>query len=90
MLLHLEIPAGLPAFLAGLRVGGTLAAMGAVVGEFVSSSRGLGYLVKQGQNLYDLPMMFVAILVLMAIATTVYALLALLERTLLRWQRAGI
>ena len=90
VLLHLEIPAGLPAFLAGLRVGGTLAAMGAVVGEFVSSSRGLGYLVKQGQNLYDLPMMFVAILVLMAIATTVYALLALLERTLLRWQRAGI
>ncbi len=90
VLLHLEIPASLPSFLAGLRVGGTLAAMGAVVGEFVSSSRGLGYLVKQGQNLYDLPMMFVAILVLMAIATTVYALLALVERTLLRWQRAGI
>jgi len=89
VLLHLEVPASLPAFLSGLKVGGTLAAMGAVVGEFVSSSRGLGYLVKQGQNLYDLPMMFVAILTLMVIATTVYGLLTLLERLLLRWQRAG-
>ncbi|MGC9523059.1 MAG: ABC transporter permease [Anaerolineae bacterium] len=89
VLLHLEIPAALPAFLAGLKVGGTLSAMGAVVGEFVASTEGLGYLVKQGQNLYDLPMMFVAILVLMLIATAVYALLTLLERILLRWQRAG-
>jgi NitT/TauT family transport system permease protein len=89
VLLRLEVPAAMPAFLAGLKVGGTLAAMGAVVGEFVASTRGLGYLVKQGQNLYDLPMMFVAILVLMFIATTIYALLTLLERALLRWQHAG-
>lgn len=89
VLIHLEMPAAMPACLAGLKVGGTLSAMGAVVGEFVASTRGLGYLVKQGQNLYDLPMMFVAILVLMIIATTVYALLTLLERRLLRWQRAG-
>lgn len=86
---HLEIPSALPAFLSGLKVGGTLAAMGAVVGEFVASSRGLGYLVKQGQNLYDLPRMFAAILTLMVIATAIYGALALLERVLLRWQRAG-
>jgi NitT/TauT family transport system permease protein len=89
VLLRLEIPAAMPSFLSGLKVGGTLSAMGAVVGEFVASTRGLGYLVKQGQNLYDLPMMFVAIIVLMVIATTIYALLTLLERSLLRWQRAG-
>ncbi|MGC9468591.1 MAG: ABC transporter permease [Anaerolineae bacterium] len=89
VLLHLEIPGALPDFLAGLKVGGTLAAMGAVVGEFVASTEGLGYLVKQGQNLYDLPMMFVAIITLMAIATTVYALMTLLERLLLRWRQAG-
>jgi NitT/TauT family transport system permease protein len=89
VLLRLEAPAAMPAFLAGLKVGGTLSAMGAVVGEFVASTRGLGYLVKQGQNLYDLPMMFVAIIALMVIATTIYALLTLLERTVLRWQVAG-
>lgn len=85
-LLRLEIPAALPAILAGLKVGGTMAGMGAVVGEFVASTEGLGYLVKQGQNLYDLPMMFAAIFCLMAIASAVYALFTLLERILLRWQ----
>lgn len=87
VLVKLEIPAALPSFLAGLKVGGTMAGMGAVVGEFVASTEGLGYLVKQGQNLYDLPMMFVAIFVLMSMATTVYALLTLLEHSLLRWRR---
>jgi ABC-type nitrate/sulfonate/bicarbonate transport system permease component len=85
-LLQLEIPAALPSILAGLKVGGTMAGMGAVVGEFVASTEGLGYLVKQGQNLYDLPMMFVAIFCLMAIASAVYALFTLLEHALLRRQ----
>lgn len=87
ILLKLEIPAALPSFLAGLKVSGTMAGMGAVVGEFVASTQGLGYLVKQGQNLYDLPMMFVAIFVLMAMAIMVYALLSLAEHLLLRWQQ---
>ena len=88
-LVALEIPSALPDFLSGLKVGGTLSAMGAVVGEFVASTQGLGYLVKQGQNLYDLPRMFAAILTLMAIATAVYAILTLLERAALRWPRSA-
>lgn len=85
----LEVPATLPAFLTGLRVGGTLAAMGAVVGEFVASSEGLGYLVKQGQNLYDTPLMFVAILALTVLALTTYAVLGFIERSVLRWRSAS-
>jgi NitT/TauT family transport system permease protein len=87
VLVKLEIPAAMPSFLAGLKVGGTLAGMGAVVGEFVAATEGLGYLVKQGQNFYDLPMMFVAIIMLMIIATTIYALLTVLERSVITWQR---
>ncbi len=90
ILLQLEVPAAMPAFLAGLKVGGTLAGMGAVVGEFVASSEGLGYLVKQGQNLYDLPLMFVAISALMIIALCVYGALTLIERRLLRWHTLNI
>ncbi len=86
-LVLLEIPAVMPAFLAGIRVGGTLAGMGAVVGEFVASSRGLGYLVKQGQNLYDTALMFVAILTLMLLTLVIYGSLTALERYWLRWQR---
>ncbi len=90
ILLQLEIPAAMPSFLAGLKVGGTLAGMGAVVGEFVASSEGLGYLVKQGQNLYDLPLMFVAISTLMIIALCVYGTLTLIERRLLRWHTLNV
>ncbi len=82
----LEVPAALPAFLTGLRVGGTMAAMGAVVGEFVASSEGLGYLVKQGQNLYDTPLMFVAILTLTLLTLATYGTLRLIERRALRWR----
>lgn len=85
----LEVPATLPAFLTGLRVGGTLAAMGAVVGEFVASSEGLGYLVKQGQNLYDTSLMFVAILTLTLLALATYGTLGLIERKALRWRAVG-
>lgn len=81
----LEIPATLPSFLSGLKVGSTLAGMGAVVGEFVASTKGLGYLVKQGQNLYDLPMMFAAIFILMLVTTLIYFTMSFLERTLVRW-----
>ena len=86
ILLHLEIPAALPVFLAGLKVGSTLAGMGAVVGEFVASTKGLGYLVKQGQNLYDLPMMFAAIFILMCLTTIVYFTMSFIERRVLCWQ----
>ncbi len=89
VLFHLEIPAAAPAVLSGLKIGGTLSAMGAVVGEFVASTEGLGYLIKQGQNLYDLPMMFAAIIVLMLIATAIYGLLSLLEHKALHWERQG-
>jgi NitT/TauT family transport system permease protein len=84
-ILLLEIPATLPSFLSGLKVSSTLSGMGAVVGEFVASSKGLGYLVKQGQNLYDLPMMFAAIFILMTITIIIYFTMTVIERKLTKW-----
>jgi NitT/TauT family transport system permease protein len=81
----LEVPAALPVLLGGLKVGATLAVIGAVVGEFVASTEGLGYLVKQGQNLYDTALVFVGIGALMALAMSLYGLVALIERFVLRW-----
>jgi NitT/TauT family transport system permease protein len=82
----LEVPAALPVFFGGLKVGATLAVIGAVVGEFVASDRGLGYLLKQGQQLYDTPLVFVGIGALVILAQALYAIVALAERGLLRWQ----
>jgi NitT/TauT family transport system permease protein len=85
----LEVPAALPVLLGGLKVGATLAVIGAVVGEFVASSEGLGYLLKQGQQLYDTPLVFVGIGTLMVLAMSLYGAVALAERALLRWRAEG-
>lgn len=82
----LEIPAALPALLGGLKVGATLAVIGAVVGEFVAADQGLGYLLKQGQQVYDTPQVFVGIITLVVLAQVLYGAVALAERLLLRWQ----
>jgi len=85
---YLEVPAALPVLLGGLKVGVTLSVIGAVVGEFAQSDRGLGFLVNlANRGLFDTPLMFVALLVLMAIALGLYGLVAALEAVVLRWKR---
>jgi NitT/TauT family transport system permease protein len=84
---YLEIPAALPVFLGGLRIGATLAVIGAVVGEFVGADRGLGFLVNVGKGVYDTPLVFVAIFTLVTLALSLYGLVSLLEHRLLSWQR---
>jgi len=82
----LELPAALPVLLGGLKVGATLAVIGAVVGEFVAADRGLGYLLKAGQQVYDTPQVFVGIGALVVLAQALYGAVALAERGLLRWR----
>jgi NitT/TauT family transport system permease protein len=83
----LEIPAALPIFLGGLRVGATLAVIGAVVGEFVGAKSGLGFLVNVGRGMYDTALVFVAVFTLILMALVLYGFVALLEARLLRWQQ---
>ncbi len=83
----LEVPAALPVFLGGLKVGVTLSVIGAVVGEFVGADRGLGFLVNLARGLFDTPLMFVALFTLVAIAISLYAAVAALESLLLSWKR---
>jgi len=83
----LELPAAMPMLVSGLKVGATLSVIGAVVGEFVGADRGLGFLVKQGQGIYDTPLMFVAVIALVVIAMSLYGLVALVERYLLAWKQ---
>ena len=83
----LEFPAALPVFLGGLRVGATLSVIGAVVGEFVSAAQGLGFLINQARGIYDTSLVFVAVFTLIAMAMSLYGLVAALESRLLSWQR---
>jgi NitT/TauT family transport system permease protein len=83
----LEIPAALPVFLGGLRIGATLAVIGAVVGEFVGADKGLGFLVNVGRGLYDTALVFVAVFTLVLLALGLYGSVVFLENHLLSWQK---
>ncbi|HAY85800.1 MAG TPA: ABC transporter permease [Chloroflexi bacterium] len=83
----LEVPSALPVLLGGLRIGATLAVIGAVVGEFVGSDRGLGFLINVGRGQYDIALVFVAVFSLVFMALVLYGLVVLIERRLLAWQQ---
>jgi NitT/TauT family transport system permease protein len=79
----LEIPSALPVIFGGLRVGVTLAVIGAVVAEWAGARTGLGVLVLiANQGLFDTPLMFVALATLAAIGLAFYGLVVLVERRL--------
>jgi NitT/TauT family transport system permease protein len=82
----LEMPAAMPVLLGGLKVGATLSVIGAVVGEFVGSDQGLGFLINVGRGQYDTALVFLAVFVLVGLAMALYGMVALLERRLLAWK----
>ena len=86
ILWKVEVPASLPIFLGGLRIGATLSVIGAIVGELVSAEKGLGFLLQLGDFQYDTPMVFVAVFMLIALALMLYGIVTLLEKRFLKWQ----
>jgi putative riboflavin transport system permease protein len=84
-----EAPSALPSVFGGLKVGGTLSILGAVVGEFVGAKRGLGFLVNYAAFQLDTPLMFVGLLCLVALGVAVFSLVSLAERRALRWRSRG-
>jgi NitT/TauT family transport system permease protein len=80
---RLEVPSALPVLFGGLRVGVTLAVIGAVVAEWAGASVGLGVLINiANQGLFDTPLMFVALVTLAVIGLVFYGLVVLVERRL--------
>ena len=86
-LIYLEFPGILPVLLGGLRISATLSVIGAVVGELSGADAGLGYLINIGRGQYDTALVFVALIMLMAIALGLYGTVLFLEKRLIRWNR---
>lgn len=83
----LEWPAALPIVLAGLKLGATLSVIGALVGEFVQpKTEGLGYLLITARYQFKTDLVFVVLFTLAAIALSLYGLVTIAEKRLLRWQ----
>ena len=81
---RLKLPTGLPGILAGLRVAVMLGLVGAVVGEFIGASQGLGALVIAAQGSMDTPLMFAVLTLISLLGLLAYQLTLWLERWLLR------
>jgi NitT/TauT family transport system permease protein len=85
VLTTLEIPAALPSIFGGLRVGVTLAVVGAIVGEWAGSDQGLGVLINLARgSLFDIPLLFAALVTIALLGIGLYVVVVLVERVLLR------
>jgi NitT/TauT family transport system permease protein len=79
----LEIPAALPTIFGGLRIGVTLAVVGAIVGEWSGADRGLGLLVNLARgSLFDIPLLFATVVTIALMGIALYVLVVLVERRL--------
>ena len=72
LLLKVRLPAALPAFASGFRIAVSVAPIGAVIGEWVGSSEGLGYLMIHANARMQVDLMFAALLILVAISLSLY------------------
>ncbi len=76
----IQLPGALPYVFSGMKVGAILAVAGAIVGEFIASERGLGYLMIQVQSSLDTPAMLMAVVLLTLLGVALYGLVLGLER----------
>jgi NitT/TauT family transport system permease protein len=81
---RLKIPSGLPSIMAGLRVAVVLAWVGAVVGEFIGSSKGLGALIIAAQGSMDTPLMFAVLVVITVLGISSYWIVQTIEQRLFK------
>jgi NitT/TauT family transport system permease protein len=76
---QIQLPGSLPYLFSGMKAGAVLAVAGAIVGEFIGSEQGLGYLMLQVQVRLDTAAMMMAVLLISAIGIVLYGLVAALE-----------
>ncbi len=86
ILWRVQVPAALPALASGLRVAAAVAPIGAVVGEWVGASAGLGYLMLHANGRMQIDLMFAALFVLALMALGFYFLLDAALRRWISWQ----
>jgi putative hydroxymethylpyrimidine transport system permease protein len=87
ILFQIRIPAALPAFASGLRVATAVAPIGAVVGEWVGSSAGLGFYMLHANARMQVDAMFAALAVLAIMALALYFLIDWTMSRIVYWQK---
>jgi NitT/TauT family transport system permease protein len=83
-LFYLEIPSALPSFLSGVKVSMTAAMIGAIVGEWFGAPTGLGIVILNTMQNFEIPLMWAAVLLVAGLALSGYGIAHLLERFVAR------
>jgi NitT/TauT family transport system permease protein len=86
LLRYVYLPSATSWVFSSLHTSVGLAFVGSVVGEYLGSARGVGYLILQAEGTFDINTVFAGILVLTAFALVLDGLVALVERRLMKWQ----
>lgn len=89
VLSRIKLYCALPHLFAGLKVAMSLSLVGAIVGEFVSSQRGLGYVILSAQGMFDTPRVFAALAILAIMGVVLNELVTLGERLALPWHHSA-
>jgi len=84
--MKIRLPNSLPYIFSGLKISTTLCVVGAIVGEFIASTQGLGYLIKSSQGLMDTPPMFASLMLISLLGLCFFGFISLLERWVMPWQ----
>jgi NitT/TauT family transport system permease protein len=86
LLRHVYLPSALSWMFSSLHTSVGFAVVGAVVGEYLGSAAGLGYLIQQAEGVFDVTGVFAGMFVLMAFVLIVDGLVTLVEKRLLAWR----
>jgi NitT/TauT family transport system permease protein len=88
--LKLRIPNSLPYIFTGLKICSTMCVVGAIVGEFIASDKGLGYIIINSQYTMDSPPIYAGLMLVSLFGVSLFGLVGLAERILMPWTRRGV
>jgi NitT/TauT family transport system permease protein len=80
------LPAAVPSIVTGIRLGMATGLIGVIVGEFISSEAGIGFLISQAANNFNTDLLFVGLLVLAVVSVILTFALRAVERHFNRWK----
>lgn len=84
MLYKLVLPSSIPTFISCLKINVGMAWIGSIMGEYLVSKQGIGYLIVYGGQVFRLDLVMASTIILCALAGIMYALVALLEKILIK------
>ncbi|TEB16370.1 putative aliphatic sulfonates transport permease protein SsuC [Pelotomaculum sp. FP] len=82
-----KLPLALPSFFSGLKIAASYSVMGAVIGEWLGAKEGLGMYMTIAQRSFQVDRVFAAILTITVLSAALFALVALIERLVIPWNR---